>query len=75
MLLIAPATDGQVDPERVRELYQDLGATKKVIVDLACSSHNAMWESKRMLLFEASLEWLRNGTVEGIETGEVRLGY
>lgn len=75
MLLIAPATDGQVDPERVRELYQDLGATKKVIVDLACSSHNAMWESNRGLLFEASLEWLRDGAVEGLETGEVRLGY
>jgi fermentation-respiration switch protein FrsA (DUF1100 family) len=75
MLLIAPATDGQVSPERVRELYQDLGATKKVIVDLACSSHNAMWEPNRALLFEASLEWLRDGAVEGMTTGEVRLGY
>lgn len=75
MLLIAPATDGQVNPERVRELYQDLGSTKKVLIDLACSSHNAMWESNRTLLYEASLEWLRDGKVEGLETGEVRLGY
>lgn len=75
MLLIAPATDGQVSPERVRELFQDAGSTKKVLIDLACSSHNAMWESNRMLLFEASLEWLRAGTVEGVETGEVKLGY
>ena len=75
MLLIAPATDGQVNPERVKELYQDLGSTKKVLVDLACSSHNAMWESNRVLLYEASLEWLRDGKVEGLETGEVRLGY
>ncbi len=75
MLLIAPATDGQVAPERVRELFQDAGSTKKVLIDLACSSHNAMWESNRMLLFEASLEWLRAGTVEGIDAGEVKLGY
>lgn len=75
VLLVSPATDGQVPPARVRELYEDLGSSKKVIIDLACSSHNAMWESNRLLLFQASLEWLRSGTVEGIETGEVRLGY
>jgi esterase/lipase len=73
MLLFAPETDGQVSPERVTELYQDLGATKKVLAHLACSSHNAMWEASRDLLFAASLEWLREGTVEGVESGEVRL--
>lgn len=74
MLLIAPETDGQVSPDRVAELYQDLGASRKVLVHLACSSHNAMWETNRTLLFEASLEWLRRGTVEGVESGEVTLG-
>jgi pimeloyl-ACP methyl ester carboxylesterase len=74
MLLVAPETDGQVAPMRVRELYEDLGSSKKVLLNLACSSHNAMWETNRSLLFNASLEWLRNGTVEGIENGEVRLG-
>jgi pimeloyl-ACP methyl ester carboxylesterase len=75
VLLVSPATDGQVAPARVRELYEDFGSAKKVVVDLACSSHNAMWESNRLLLFQASLEWLRSGTVEGMETGEVKLGY
>lgn len=75
VLLVAPATDGQVNPARVRELYEDIGSPKKVIIDLACSSHNAMWESNRELLFEASLEWLRSGTVGGVGTGEVKLGY
>jgi len=75
MLLVAPATDGQVSPERVRELFADAGSPKKILLDLACSSHNAMWEANRLLLFEASLEWLRSGTVEGVETGEVKLGY
>lgn len=74
MLLIAPETDGQVPPARVVELYEDLAAPNKVLVHLACSSHNAMWETNRHLLFGASLEWLRDGTVEGKESGELRLG-
>lgn len=61
-------------PMRVRELYEDLGSSKKMLLNPACSSHNAMWETNWSLLFNTSLEWLRNGTVEGIENGEVRLG-
>ena len=72
-LLIAPETDGQVNPQRVVELYQDLGSEKKILVRLACSSHNAMWETNREALFAASLEWLQSGTVEGFATGEIRL--
>ena len=74
MLLIAPETDGQVSPQRVAELYEDLGASNKVLLKLACSSHNAMWETNRTLLFQASLEWLRDGAVDGVESGEVSLG-
>lgn len=73
MLLVSPETDGQVPPERVTQLYEDLGAQHKVLAHLACSSHNAMWETNRHKLFAASLEWLRSGTVNGVETGEVRL--
>jgi pimeloyl-ACP methyl ester carboxylesterase len=73
MLLIAPETDGQVSPERVVELYEDVGTEAKVLVHLACSSHNAMWETNREKLFAASLEWLRSGTVAGRSSGEVRL--
>ena len=74
MLLIAPETDGQVPPQRVRELYEDLGSSSKVLLNLACSSHLAMWETNWLLLFDASLQWLRGGSVEGIANGEVRLG-
>lgn len=73
MLLFAPETDGQVSPERVAELYQDAGSANKVLAYVACASHNAMWETSRDLLFAASLEWLREGRVNGIESGEVRL--
>jgi pimeloyl-ACP methyl ester carboxylesterase len=73
-LLVAGVHDRQVAPERVRELHQDLGAPR-VLVDLGCASHNAMWERNHTLLFRASLEWLEQGTVNGVREGVVRLGY
>jgi pimeloyl-ACP methyl ester carboxylesterase len=74
-LLVAGAHDKQVSPDRVRELYADLGAREKVFIDLACSSHNAMWERNHLLLFRASLEWLTQGTVNGSKQGQLKLGY
>jgi len=74
-LMIAGVHDKQVNPDRVRELFTDLGARQKVFVDLACSSHNAMWEKNHNLLFRASLEWLTKGTVNGSQEGMLRLGY
>ena len=74
-LLVAGAHDKQVAPDRVRELYSDLGATDKVFVDLACASHNAAWERNHLLLFKASLEWLTAGTVNGSKNGMLKLGY
>ena len=74
-LMVSGAHDKQVAPERVRELYADVGSPEKVFVDLACSSHNAMWERNHLLLFRASLEWLTQGTVNGTKTGMLKLGY
>jgi pimeloyl-ACP methyl ester carboxylesterase len=74
-LMITGAHDGQVQPSRVHDLYADLGSKSKVLIDLACSSHNAMWEKNHRLLFQASLEWLVKGTVNGVDQGTVRLGY
>lgn len=74
-LMVTGVHDKQVPPERVRELYEDLGATHKVFVDLACSSHNAMWEKNHLLLFKASAEWLTKGSVNGMQEGMLKLGY
>ena len=74
-MMIAGALDKQVPPDRVRVAYDDLGAADKVLVDLACSSHNAMWEKNHVLMFNASLEWLTKGAVGDQKTGVVRLGY
>jgi pimeloyl-ACP methyl ester carboxylesterase len=75
MLVVAGVHDKQVPIDRVRQLYADLGSPEKVFVDLACSSHNAMWERNHRLLFPASLEWLAAGTVEGVTAGALKLGY
>jgi len=75
MLMFTGVHDKQVSPDRVRELYMDLGSSEKVFVDLACSSHNAMWERNHMLMFRASLEWLQKGTVNGSKQGMLRFGY
>jgi pimeloyl-ACP methyl ester carboxylesterase len=74
-LMITGAHDKQVPSAQVEQFYADLGAKQKVLIDLACSSHNAMWEKNHLLLFQASLEWLTTGTVNGMEQGIVRLGY
>jgi len=74
-MMIAGAHDKQVPPDRVRAAFDDFGATDKVLVDLACSSHNAMWETRHLLMFGASLEWLTNGAVGEQKSGVVRLGY
>lgn len=69
---------GVLDDERLRrnakDLYEDFGSDDKVFVDLACSSHYAQFESNREILFQASLDWLRDGSVNGVKRGQIRLG-
>lgn len=74
-LIVAGVHDKQVTPERVRPLYDDLGSSQKVLIDLGCSSHNAMWERNRLLMFKASLDWLTRGAVNGERSGIIRMGY
>jgi pimeloyl-ACP methyl ester carboxylesterase len=74
-LIIAGVHDKQVTPDRVRPLYDDLGSSQKVLIDLGCSSHNAMWEKNRLLMFKASLDWLTKGTVGDAKSGIIRMGY
>ena len=60
--------------ERGKDLYEDIGAQEKVLIDLACASHMAQFESNRLLLFDASLQWLRDGTVNDKKRGMFRMG-
>jgi pimeloyl-ACP methyl ester carboxylesterase len=74
-LFVAAAHDKQVPLAGVQGLHADYGASEKVFVDLACTSHNALWEKNHLLLFGASLEWFSKGTVNGSGSGSLRLGY
>ena len=74
-LMLTGQHDKQVPSPRVHDLYSDFGSDSKVLVDLACSSHNAMWEKNHLLLFQASAEWLTKTTVNAVKQGIVRLGY
>ena len=74
-LMVNGINDKQVNPERVRDFYADIGSPQKVFIDLGCSSHNAMWEKNHLLLFQASLEWLEKGTVNGQTNTMLKLGY
>lgn len=75
VLIIQGAHDAQVTPDRARTFYEDLATQDKVYLDLGCASHNAMWERVHGLMFDASVEWLTRGTVEGRARGSVRLGH
>jgi pimeloyl-ACP methyl ester carboxylesterase len=74
-LLVAGVHDKQVLPASVKNLYDALGSESKVFAELACSSHNALWERNHTLLFQASLDWLTTGKVSGSAKGEIRLGF
>jgi pimeloyl-ACP methyl ester carboxylesterase len=73
-LLTSGEYDSTVSPDDVRALYEDLRTPKKAFAALACSSHGAYWETRHTALFQASAEWLLNGTVNGEESGIVRIG-
>lgn len=72
---VAPVHDKQSLPKNVAQLMTDYGSKEKVLIDLGCSSHNALWERNHLLLFQASAEWLLKGSVNGAREGVVKLGY
>lgn len=73
-LLVSGEHDKQVNPDAVRQLWNDLGSSQKVFIDLACASHNAAWETNHDILFQATVDWLDRGSVNGVGNGTLRLG-
>ena len=62
--------------EADRQLYADLtGTERKVLVEMACATHFAVWETtQHKLLHAASLEWLEQGTFRGSAAGRFTVG-
>ena len=63
ILLISGELDQTVPQQVVRDLYTDLRADHKEFIAIPCSSHFAAWEARHLTLFQASLEWLQDGSV------------
>lgn len=66
-LILVGEQDGLYDGNV--QLYEDLGARRKVFVGMECATHFVSWESQHVVLQEASLSWLRNGRIEGHRRG------
>ncbi len=65
-LIIRGDSDSQVPISDLRDLLGDLrGAPQKVFIEVKCASHYLFWESQHMILLNASVEWLMDGTYEG----------
>jgi pimeloyl-ACP methyl ester carboxylesterase len=62
-LLIWGELDQVVPQQTVQSLFTDLQTEHKALVHLPCASHYAAWETQRLRLFQTSLEWLRDGSV------------
>ncbi len=74
-LMVTGQYDSQVPPEPRSRSLRRPRRRAKVFIDLACSSHNAMWERNHLLLFRASVEWLTKATVNGVDAGMLKMGY
>jgi pimeloyl-ACP methyl ester carboxylesterase len=55
-----------------RHLHEDLGATDKAFVAIACATHFVGWEKQHRVLKRATLEWLEKGTLTGKTSGTFR---
>ena len=73
-LLISGEWDQTVPQRDVQDLYEDLRTPHKLFIDLAYTSHFAIWEARHQTLLQASLEWLTQGSVRGMKAGSLRLG-
>jgi pimeloyl-ACP methyl ester carboxylesterase len=65
---------GEFDrPSERRTVYEQIGSRDKVFVSVSCASHLMVWEQQHRVLQAASLEWLRDGRLQGISRGEMHV--
>lgn len=56
-----------------RTVYEQISSADKVFVNVSCASHFMVWEKQHRALQQASLEWLRDGRLQGASRGEFRV--
>ncbi len=65
-LVILGDLDATVPPVQGSNLFADLvSVPQKVFVHVACTAHQIVWENQHMVLLDASVEWLKQGTYRG----------
>jgi pimeloyl-ACP methyl ester carboxylesterase len=80
-LVITGLLDRTNPPEREVRLFDDLGSGNKVLIKIACASHQALWEGSttgswggpHRSIREALVEWITSRTFEGIHRGSFQI--
>ena len=62
---------GRVAPPHfsVPALYQAIIGTNKLMLRVACTGHFMPWERQARVLYDISLQWIRNKAVHGLTSG------
>lgn len=88
-LVITGLLDRTNPPEREVRLFEDLGSENKVLIKIACASHQALWEGSTTprggghegeiwggpheSIREALVEWTTSRTFDGIHRGSFQI--
>jgi pimeloyl-ACP methyl ester carboxylesterase len=55
--------------EARQDAWKALKVEKKAFLKIACGSHYLQYERQRPIVFNATKEWFKNGTINGKESG------
>jgi pimeloyl-ACP methyl ester carboxylesterase len=70
-LIMVGELDGLISSMRL--LYEDLGTQNKVLIEIACASHQMVWEYQHRILHQASKEWLQDSAIKRRHQGKLRV--
>jgi pimeloyl-ACP methyl ester carboxylesterase len=76
-LVITGLLDLTNKPDKEIRLYNDLGSENKVLIKIACASHQALWEGSNApgwkgpheSIQQAVVEWITSGAFQGSQRG------
>jgi pimeloyl-ACP methyl ester carboxylesterase len=80
-LVITGLLDRTNPSEKEVELFEDLGSESKVLIKIACASHQALWEGSTTAgwggphesIRDALVEWIKSGTFAGADRGSFQI--
>jgi pimeloyl-ACP methyl ester carboxylesterase len=72
-LILVGEQDGLFDSNM--DLFNDLGTNHKVFIGVECATHFMAWERQHQVQHDASLAWLREGKIKGIQNGVLRASF